>query len=235
MAPDEVTIDDLYAYHDARKAPVRANREITVLGKIYRYAIRWRATTKNPTIGFIFAEEKERERNVTGSERRRFAANYCPDWMRGYLALKFFSGRRQGEMLKLTTFSEKPNGITFTLLKKRKQVTATVLWSPRLRRVWEWLKALPRPDNCPYIFYSHRGKTRGKQLSQRGFKSAWQRAQAQWIKDGNEAFWEHDIRAASATASRTIEEARERLQHESKATTRGYMRGPINTKVKPLR
>src|SRR5574340_1345701 len=43
MLPDDVTINDLYDYHAAREAPVRANREITVLGMVYRHAIRWRA------------------------------------------------------------------------------------------------------------------------------------------------------------------------------------------------
>ena len=45
---------------DAREAPVRANREVSILGKIYRFAIKWRAATKNPVLGFIYDEEKPR-------------------------------------------------------------------------------------------------------------------------------------------------------------------------------
>ena len=39
---------------------MRANREVSILGKIYRFAIKWRAATKNPVLGFIYDEEKPR-------------------------------------------------------------------------------------------------------------------------------------------------------------------------------
>jgi len=233
MLPDEIEITDLYAYHEARKAPTRANREITVLGIIYRHAIRWRAATRNPTAGFLYAPESDRERRVTGSERRRFAAGFAPEWMRGYLALKYLAGRRQGELLKLGLFSERDQGIAFRILKKRRYRELLVEWTPRLRQVWNWLKALPRPKDSTVIFPASKGKRRGQALSSRGFKSAWQRAQAGWIAVGNEAFWEHDIRAATATAAKTDEAARELLDHETVRTTKSYRRG--ESRVKPLR
>ena len=233
MLPDEIEITDLYDYHEAREAPVRANREITVLGVLYRHLIRWRAATRNPTAGFLYAPEKDRERRVTGSERRRFAAGFAPDWLRGYLALKYLTGRRQGEMLKLGLFSEQERGIAFRILKKRHYRELIVEWTPRLRLVWEWLKVLPRPKDSTVIFPASKGKRRGQALSSRGFKSAWQRAQAAWIAAGNVAFWEHDIRAATATASKSTEAARELLDHENIRTTHGYRRG--ESRVKPLR
>lgn len=233
MEPDDITIADLYAYHDDRRAPIRANREITVLGVIYRHAIRWRAATINPVSGFLFADEKARERAVTGSERRRFR-HHCPDWLQGYLTLKHITGRRQGEMLKLTLFSEKTDGIAFQILKKRKPRILTVRWTPLLRRTWAWLKALSRPEGCPYIFWSTKGATRGQALSSRGFKSAWQRAQEKWIAAGGVPFWEHDLRAASATAAESDERARELLDHgDVRTSRRSYRRG--EQKVKPLR
>ena len=235
MLPDEVTINDLYAYHEAREAPVRANREVSVLGGIYRHLIRWRSATKNPTLGFIYANEKDRERDVSGSERRRFARQCCPDWLRGYITLKYLVGRRQKEMLKLTTFSEKRDGLAFQIAKKRRVRTMIVRWTPRLRATWEWLKARSRPETCSWIFWATKGKNRGAGLSQRGFKSAWQRAQAQWIAAGNEAFWEHDIRAATATASDSDHDAQQLLDHEDVSVTRKkYRRGKV-VKVDALR
>lgn len=229
MLPDEVTIDDLYAYHAARKAPVRANREITVLGVIYRHAIRWRAARANPVRDFLYADESSRDRNVTGSERRRFARKHCPDWLRGYIALKYLTGRRQGELLKLGTFSERPAGIAFRVLKKRKTRELVVEWTPRLRRVWEWLKALPKPKHSVMLFHGERGKP----VTARGLKSIWYRGMEKWEAEGNRRFWEHDVRAAAATASKSDEAARELLDHESVRTTRGYRRG--TSKVRPLR
>lgn len=235
MRPDDVTINDLYDYHNARNAPVRANREITVLGMVYRHAIRWRAATRNPVSGFLYAEETPRDREVTGRERRLFSKHHCPPWLRGYVLLKYLAGRRQVEMLRLTTFSEKPDGVAFQIAKKRKLRTITVQWSPRLRIVWEWLKRQPRPDNCAFLFWSTRGKTRGDALSARGIKSAWQRAQASWIAAGNVAFWEHDIRGASGTDSDSDERAQELLDHETVATTRKSYRRNLTKKVRPLR
>jgi hypothetical protein len=235
MLPDEVTINDLYDYHNAREAPVRANREITVLGMIYRHAIRWRAATRNPVTDFLYAEETPRDRLVTGRERRLFAKRHCPPWLRGYLLLKYLCGRRQVEMLRLSTFSEKPDGIAFQIAKKRKLRTITVQWSPRLRVVWEWLKRLSRPEKCAFIFWSRRGKTRGDALSASGFKSAWKRAQTAWIEAGNTAFWEHDIRGASGSDAKSDAEAQELLDHESVTTTRKSYRRDLTKKVRPLR
>jgi hypothetical protein len=234
MLPDEVTIDDLYAYHERRGAPVRANREISVLGKIYRYAIKWRAATKNPVLGFIYHEERARDRDVSGSERRRFARQCCPDWLRGYMALKHLAGRRQGELLKLGLFSERHDGIAFTILKKRRYRQLVVRWTPRLRAVWEWLKRLPRPASSTMIFSATKGGRRGQGLTTRGFKSAWQRAMAKWEGIGGTHFTEQDLRAASATAAESDERARELLDHETIRTTRRvYRRG--EQKVRPLR
>ncbi len=233
MLPDEIEITDLYDYHNARKAPVRANREITVLGLIFRHAIRWRAATRNPTIGFIYAEERNRDRLVRGSERRCFARD-CPDWLRGYMTLKHLTGRRQGELLKLGLFSERPDGIVFRILKKRRWREVLVEWSPRLRRTWEWLKRLPRPTSSTMIFVASRGPRRGFVLTARGFKSAWQREMARWVAAGGERFHEHDLRAASGSAAKTDERARELLDQEDVRTTRRSYRRNVVQRMKPL-
>lgn len=228
--PDEVTINDLYQYHDARCAPVRANREITVLGVIFRHAIRWRAATHSPVRDFLYTPEPGRERVVTASERRRFAAAYTPPWLRGYMALKLLTGRRQGELLKLTLFSEKPSGIAFRILKKRKDRELIVSWTPRLRRVWKWLKSQPRPSTTPAIFIGERGRP----VNARSLKSIWYRAMERWEGNGNNKFWEHDLRAFTGNAAESDERARELLDHGSITTTRKhYRRG--TAKVRPLR
>lgn len=235
MLPDEITINDLYDYHAAREAPVRANREVSTLGNMYRHFIRWRCATKNPVEGFLYADEKERERDVTGSERRRYARGCCPPWLRGYMTLKYLAGRRQAEMLKLSKFSEGRDGLSFTIVKKRRLRTLVIRWTPRLRRTWEWLKALPRPEHTTWIFWATKGKNRGKALTKSGFKSAWQRAQEKWITTGNEAFWEHDIRAATATASTSDHAAQQLLDHEDVQVTRKRYRNRAKVvKVDPL-
>jgi hypothetical protein len=231
MLPDEVTINDLYDYHNARRAPTRANREITVLGAVYRHAIKWRAARGSiPSSGFIFADEKPRDRIVSASERRRFTAGYVPRWLRGYIALKLLTGRRQGELLKLTRFSEKQSGIAFRILKKRQERELIIQWTPRLRKVWKWLLALPRPKDKPDIFIGERGKP----VNARSLKSVWHRAMGRWKRDGCIPFWEHDLRAFTAGAAGSDERARELLDHGSLATTRKSYRR-TTAKVRPLR
>jgi hypothetical protein len=230
MLPDEVTINDLYDYHAARRAPVRANREVTVLGRIFRNAVRWRAASHNPVRDFIYSAESGRERVVTPSERRRFIASLSADWLRGYLALKLLTGRRQGELLKLTRFSEKQSGIAFRILKKRQERELIVQWTPRLRRVWKWLLALPRPSDTASIFIGERGRP----VNARSLKSVWHRAMERWQRDGNARFWEHDLRAFTAGAAESDERARELLDHGSLATTRRSYRR-TTAKVRPLR
>lgn len=198
MLCDEITVNDLYAYHDSRGAPVRANREVCTLRKIYRYAVKWRVAATTPFVhGFIYAEEKPRERNVTGAERRRFAPECCPDWMRGYLALKYLTGRRQGELLKLGRFSERPSGLAFSVLKKRRQ---RELIRPLVATAAQGVGVAETPTQ---IFTSSCGPRRGQGLTQAGFKTAWQTAQSKWLALGGQGFWEHDIRAAAATASKS--------------------------------
>jgi integrase len=251
MEPEKITLLHMYDYHkkrvnprDGKPSPVRANREITVFGCIFDYAIGWsmveplimqgRPVFINPTQGFKSPhKERERERNVSASERRRFARQCCPAWLRGYLALKFLTGRRQGELLKLGLFSERQSGLAFKILKKRRERELIVMWSPRLRAVWAWLKTLPRPVSSTMIFTATRGGRRGQALTPRGFKSAWQRAQAKWEALGGLSFWEHDIRAAAATAAASDVAAQTLLDHTSAAVTRRYRRG--TGKVMPLR
>lgn len=239
MLPDEITLQDLYAYHEAREAPVRANREVSVLGGMYPHFIRWRCATRNPLkAGFVYAEELERERDVTGSERRRFARSCTPRWMRGYITLKYLVGRRQAELLPLTIFSGGRRGIAFPIVKKRKLRTLIVLWSPRLRKVWKWLLELDRPANCPFIFWARKGKNRSKaSLTKSGFKSAWVRAQEKWDAIGGTKFWEHDIRASTAEDAEDEKRAQELLDHADPRTTRKSYRNrrPKIAEVEPLR
>ena len=44
---------------------------------------------------------------------------------------------RQGELLRLTLFSERHDGVVFFVLKKRRLRPPVVRWTPRMRRVWK--------------------------------------------------------------------------------------------------
>lgn len=231
MLPDDVTQPDLYAYHEARRAPVRANREITILGRIYSHAIRWRAATRNPVDGFLYAAEPKRERAVSLAELRAFN-RAAPRWLRVYLLLKLLTGLRQGDLLRLGAHSvDRERG----LLRVRAGKTGRTLefrltWA--LRACIRAAEALPRPREQLLWFCSQKGATRGQALTARGFKSAWARAMAAWLTAGGEHFREHDVRAA--TADHAARRAADLLGHESeRVTKKHYLRGA--RRVTPLR
>jgi integrase len=235
MSPEEISKADLYAYHEARKAPVRANREISTFGQIFRHAIRWRAATVNPVEGFLYAEEHPRTREVTLTELRRFN-RMVPRWLRVYCLLKLLTGLRQSDLLQLGQMNvDELRGLLRVNVGKTRGNKVKVMefrltWA--LRAVLRAAAALPRPKTQTLFFISQRGKTRGQALSQRGFKSAWQRAQMAWAAAGGAPFVEHDLRASAAQEA--SKRAADLLGHDSdRPTKKHYLRGA--RRVTPLR
>jgi site-specific recombinase XerD len=192
MAPREVTKDDLYQYHGAREAPVRANREVSFLGQVYRHLIRWRAAETNPFDGFLYAEETARRNQVSLTELRAYNRKAAPRWMRVYCLLKLLTGLRQCDLLLLGDMNvDNVRGVLRTKVAKGRGNRAKVMefrltWA--LRAVLRAAKALPRPRTQTLFFVSQKGRTRGHGLSQSGFNSAWDRAQKKWITDGSNPF-----------------------------------------------
>lgn len=203
-------------------APIRANREIALLSAAFRHNV---SLDFNPCDGVPRNEENTRERYVEHWERRQFSKTCCPKWLRAYLLLKYLTGLRQGDMLKLDTTCETPKGLVVPIGKSSKRKVLQFDWKWGLRRTVEHVHTLHREAT----------DTRYFPVSTAGFKSAWRRAMAQWKAAGNEPFWEHDIRGK--TASDDPEGAQERLAHSSPNTTRRhYFRGPARIKrVTPLR
>lgn len=68
----DTTPPDIYAYMDARKAPVRANREKALLSHVFQYAIRWGVAKDNPCRRVSRNPEKPRNRYVSDDELELF-------------------------------------------------------------------------------------------------------------------------------------------------------------------
>lgn len=212
-----------------KHAPVRANREISMLSAAYN----WDANLDtNPCLRVPKNEEDGRDRYVSHSERRMFA-KLCPPWLRAYLLLKYLVGLRQGDMLKLHRMMEKPKGLEVVIGKnKRSRQVLLFGWTWALRTVVDAIHTLTPPTTTAY--FPATGGT--SPLTAAGFKSAWRRSMAIWKDKGNEPFWEHDIRAKNASDSDNERDAQERLGHADVKTTRKhYLRGPGRIKrVSPL-
>jgi integrase len=230
LRPDEIRPKDIYAYMDARGAPIRANREVALLSKAMGHAVKKGLIDLNPCKQVSRNTETPRTRYVEGRELRTFGRNYAPGWLRAYCLLKYLTGLRQGDMLKLVlqNIDETARAFRVRTGKTGKPLRFRMTWA--LRIVLEWIKKLRRPQTSTLLFTNRNGK----QMTARGFKSAWQRAQQHWAADGNARFWEHDIRGKTGSDSATDADAQELLGHDdTKTTRRHYRRG--ERKVTPLR
>lgn len=230
MKPAEIKPSHIYAYMAERGAPIRANREVALLSKAMQHAIKKGLIDANPCKLVSRNTESPRTRYVEGRELREFGSEYVPKWLRVYLVLKYLTGLRQGDMLRLVlqNVDETAAALRVRTGKTGKPLRFKLTWA--LRVVLEQAKALRRPKESTLLFTNRKGK----QMTARGFKSAWQRAQIQWAADGNTRFWEHDIRGKTGSDSQTDAAAQELLGHDNPATTRRhYRRG--ERKVTPLR
>lgn len=222
---------------DGSPAPIRANREIAMLSAAYN----WDTTLNhNPCLNVPKNKEYARTRYVQHWERRQFAKRCCPDWLRAYLLLKYLTGLRMGDMLRLVD-SPESRGLRIPTGKSggSKVLEFRKTWA--IRTVGQFIHRVHASTKLHSNVEEHERKRTGDQNQSRwfpitsaGFKSAWRRAMKKWVAMGNEPFREHDIRAKTGSDSKNVTEAQHRLAHSTtKTTQRHYRRGVI--KVEPLR
>ena len=103
MLPNEVTPQDIYAYHAKRSqsVPVSANREMSLLHTVFRHAIKWGVITdKNPAAGLFKNKEEPRDRYVEDWEYD-LIIKHTSGYVRNALELAFLTGQRIGDVLKM--------------------------------------------------------------------------------------------------------------------------------------
>ncbi len=230
MLADDIEPADVRAWLDARgeaKSEVLANRELALLGAIFKWGYERGKCKRRPTIGVERFSEAPRTRVVEPDEVLAFAAHAGPR-LRAYLALKESTGLRQGEILALPLRAlTQPDGLHVEHPSKRGQ-KRIIEWSPALEAARDAILAL-EPAARTYTWPAAGG---GK-LTQAGFQVEWQRTMRKHVDAGGERFHEHDLRAA-AVDELPLEHAQALLGHLSaKTTRRHYKRRP--TMVKPAK
>jgi integrase len=141
MQPSEIFAPDIYAYMDARKAPVRANREKALLFHVFSYAIRWSVVKNNPCRNVKRNAEKSRSRYVEDAELIAFK-NVASEFLRNYVDFKYLTGLRKGDIIKLRLDTLTDEGIAVTQSKTGGKLI--YLWDSELREVVDWIKAMRR-------------------------------------------------------------------------------------------
>lgn len=201
MMPGAVTPFHVWEYlHKYRGAvaPVRANREITLLQSAFAWMREQGIVRDNPCVDVTKNVETPRDRLVTDAELRDFckmAWRKSDAGKRVALAagIAYLTGKAQGQILKLTRSQLTKEGIEFG--KRKGGNATTVRWSKRLRRYVERAIAMPSTITPIYVVHNREGSP----YTSQGFKTFWQRLMGEWVALGHERFTFHDLRAKAVS------------------------------------
>ncbi len=223
MRPEQIKAKHIYGYLDARKAPVRANREISLLSAVLKKAIRWGANiTVNPCKDIEKNKETARERYIKDAE---FWAvhDMAPPAIQLAMLLSYLTGLRQGDVLNLQHQHLTKEGISIQTGKTGKKMLFK--WTPEIRAVVDQARTL-RGDVISMHLICRRD---GQRYTGAGFRTTWHHVMRKYVAAGGEHFTFHDIRAKAGSDT----EDDKFLGHEDpRILNRVYKRKP--TEVTPL-
>ncbi len=227
MRPSDVRPQDIYAYMDARNAPVAANREKALLSNVFAYGIRWGVITDNPCRHVKRNPEKPRGRYIEDGEYEA-VWKLAPPVIQCIMDLGYMTGLRLGDLLKLNIRDNVHKDGLYVVTGKtgRKQKFD---WTPELRDVTARCKTLRGKVSSPNLICTRNGQ----QYTVDGFRSIWQRLMGKALDKNvlKERFTFNDLRAKAASDA---DNPTELLGHDDPRTTnRVYRRGP--RRVTPLR
>lgn len=227
----EVRPTHIAKYLDIRglKAPIRANREISLLSHIFSYAMRWGQIDRNPCLGVAKHSEKGRDRYITDQEFESVKKS-ASDLIATVMDFAYITAMRRGDILKLRLDQITEEGIW---IKQSKTGSKQLYeWTDGLIDVVSRAKALKRPIRGLYLFCTRQGQP----YSDTGFKAMWNRVQVKWAESGGQRFTFHDIRAKALTdAKRAGLDAQSLAGHATSAMTEHYIKQRDFKRVKALK
>lgn len=237
MPPRDVTAADIHEFmiERGKTSQVRANRERSLLHAVMRYAVIWGHIERNPVGDVPRFVEQPRTRYVTDDEFIAVRA-IAPMLVQCMMDLALLTAQRSQDLLSITKRQITDDGLIFTPAKsaRRKPVRICVAWSDELRRVVEALRGLPRPFASVYLVTS----ADGTQLSESGWKTAWQRTMNKAMAEGviQERFHFHDLRAKAVTDMELAgRNAQDITGHASRQMIERIYKRLAATRVAPLR
>ena len=251
MHPGDIRPVHVNAYRKARMdkglAAGTANREAQVLSSALSFGVDIGWIEFNPLKGTIrrrgVFKEESRNRVPTRDELIAFTTGtyeshhrpdlknsspheepICPDWMKGYVALKMISGLRKSQLLSIDLTKHWDGEALQPIAAKGGK--DTVYRGETLKDVIELILGRRLPRGPLFV------NRKGKQMTISGFNSAWQRSMKRFVEAGGEHFREHDIRHFVASEAETLEQAQKLLGHQTaKITAQVYRHAPENVEV----
>ncbi len=213
--------------HEARKAPVQANRLRALLSNVFAHAVGWGLAEANPCRDVRGISVRRRDRYVSDEEFNavQARANVTVACLMDFL---YFTAQRISDVLALPRAAVTDEGIFFTQRKTGKKLRVQL--TPELRAVVERAKAL-HPKVKGLTLFHRRG---GKPYSYFGISAMFRRAVQ---KAGVADFHLHDIRAKALTdAHRQGLDAQRLAGHATRSMTDHYVKArAIETAQPPKR
>ena len=231
-----ITAPDVARYLRVERAgaPVRANREIALLGNLIGLAIDRGEAEHNPCRGGQVRRNRERPRTVApdAAELRAlvaWAAAKGGQWRVITMAAEFaaLAGSRQAEFLRLAWPQFDVDEVRVLRAKQRKGVERfeRVAASPALQELRTRLQAIAHDGKVGAVFPNRQGNP----YTASGFAAMWGKLMREAVATGVVArrFTFHDLRAHYATVHKELTGVLPDLHQSSATTARVYDRSRV--------
>lgn len=242
---DSITPQFIAQYRDKRsvKAPVRANREISLFSHIWNIAREWGYTAKeNPVKGVRKNKETPRDFYADAPVWDAVYVVAC-DELQDAMDINYLTAQRPADILKMRLTDI--NGSAISVLQNKGKKLLRILLDDgntrtELGRVIDRIKARPRKVSSFHLIATPDGKALSKGMLRKRFDAARLQAAQRAMERGDEslsarilAFQFRDIRPKAASEI-PLEHATRLLGHtEQEITQKVYRR--VGETVKPTR
>lgn len=195
--------------------PNMANRVLSVMRLVFRYAVKHQIIDSNPALGVERCEEAKRTRLLGGEEFERIREKAGPR-LQCVMDLLFLTGQRVEDVLQLPLAHLRADGIYFQ--QDKTEARLVVAWTPEIEEAVGRAKQQHRGIRGLTLFQGRKGKPVDYETVHRQWTDA---CKAAGVADAQL----RDIRAMAATAIKAQGgNATALLGHKTAAMTERYLR-----------
>lgn len=247
MSIHDIRPKDIYRYHAKRLGKRAAKMEINVLSHAFTKAVEWGYIDRHPFKGeVIIKETRTREKVYVEDMHILQAISLEPrgkkDWvtrmMRAYVRLKYITGLRMTDMLRLRPQDLKPDGLHISHNKTIESSGKRTIFSPTPALLEAFAEAIAaRPVHiAPWVFCTRRGECYFNEATGEcyGFNSLWQRWMKRVKTQTGIKFSERSIRVKTGSDATDLNQAQKLLGHADARTTSKFYRMGADI-VEPLK
>ena len=212
-----------------RQAYETSKKEVSVLTKMFDYAVGWGLVKENPIRGKMNWEEfkglkkaGKRSKHYVGDDDFINAALCGEDWMWAYLSLKLATGLRGEDMRLLTCSQVTEQGLVTPISKDgdREDVRVRIYELGDLTQAEVMAQAAGRPGDAPLFPHPETGE----HFTKRSFQWQWDKMMKKHVANGGRRFNEHLVRGKAGSDEPDLKLAVKLLGHRSDRVTIDHYR-----------